>query len=91
MSLHGLHSFMYRLKNDDTIQQHFKQRADAAFAGFELTEAEIRALREGDVASLYQMGVHPLLLVPFSRYAGIARPEYLNKLASLKGTRVMKS
>jgi hypothetical protein len=91
MSLHGIHSFMYRLKNDETVQQNFKQRSDAAFAGFELTDAEIRALREGDVATLYQMGVHPLLLVPYSRYAGIPRPDYLTKLAALRGTRVMKS
>jgi hypothetical protein len=91
MSLHGLHSFMYRLKNDAALQQHFKERADAAFTEFELDEPEIRALREGDVATLYQMGVHPLLLVPYSRYAGIARPDYLTKLAPLKGTRVMKS
>lgn len=91
MSLHGLHSFMYRLKNDAEIQARFKQRSSAAFSGFELSDDEIRALRDGDVASLYSMGVHPLLLVPYSRYAGIARPEYLAKLAPLRGHRVMKS
>ena len=91
MSLHGVHTFMYRLKNDETLQQNFKQRSEAAFAGFELTDAEIRALREGDVVSLYNMGAHPLLLVPYSRYAGIPRPEYLAKLAPLKGSRVLKS
>ena len=82
---------MYRLKNDATIQEHFRQRSSAAFSGFELTDEELCALREGDVAALYRMGVHPLLLVPYSRYAGIPRPEYRSKLASLRGSRMMKS
>ena len=91
MSLHGLHSFMYRLKNDARIQEQFKQRSSDAFAGFELTDEETRALRDGDVFSLYRMGAHPLLLVPYSRYAGIPRPEYVAKLAPLRGQRVLKS
>lgn len=91
MSLHGVESFMYRLKNDPEIQARFKERAADAFAGFDLTDEELRALREGDVVALYQLGVHPLLLVPYSRYAGIPRPQYLARLASLRGSRVFKS
>jgi len=82
---------MFRLKNDAGIQALFKERAPDVFAGFDLTDDEMRAMREGDVAWLYRIGVHPLLLVPFSRYAGIPRPSYLEKLAPLRGSRVTKS
>lgn len=91
MSLHGVESFMYRLKNDSGMQALFKERAPEVFSGFDLTDDELRALREADVASLYRLGVHPLLLVPFSRYAGIPRPQYLERLAPLRGSRVTKS
>lgn len=91
MSLHGVESFMYRLKNDVRKQAEFKERASAAFDGFDLSEAEVRALTDGDVAYLFGIGVHPLLLVPYSRYAGIPRPEYLAKLQPLRNTRFTKS
>jgi hypothetical protein len=91
MSLHGVESFMYRLKNDARTQAEFKERAALAFEGFELSDAEIRALTDGDVTYLFGIGVHPLLLVPYSRYAGIPRPEYLARLQPLRNTRVTKS
>lgn len=91
MSLHGVESLMYGLKNDGRIQDEFKQRSSAAFEGFDLTEEETRALKDGDVVFLYTMGVHPLLLVAYSRYAGISRPEYLARLQPLRGARVTKS
>jgi hypothetical protein len=91
MSLLGLHSFMYRLKNDQELQQNFKARPSAAFKDFELTEGEMQALQDGDVASLFKMGVHPLLLAPYSRYAAIPRPDYQARLAPLRGTRILQS
>jgi Aromatic-ring-opening dioxygenase LigAB, LigA subunit len=91
MSLLGISSFIYRLKNDETVRTAFESRSDAAFEGFELTQDEKTALRDGDVVALYRLGVHPLLLAPFSRYAGIPRPKYQAALAPLKGLRQLRS
>ncbi len=91
MSLYGVESFMYRLKNDSIKQTEFKAGLSSAFEGFELTESEIAALTTGDVEFLFGIGVHPLLLVPYSRYAGIPRPEYLARLQPLRNTRQIKS
>jgi hypothetical protein len=41
-----------------------------------LTEEERRALEDEDVAALYLMGVHPVLLNGFCRAAGLGRNDY---------------
>jgi hypothetical protein len=41
-----------------------------------LTDEERRALEEKDVAALYLMGVHPVLLNGFCRAAGLGRNDY---------------
>jgi hypothetical protein len=41
-----------------------------------LTDDERRALRERDVAALYRMGVHPVLLNGYCRAAGLGRNDY---------------
>lgn len=91
MSVLGIETFIYRLKNDAILQETFARRSDETFRGFELTPDEITSLRDGDVVTLYRLGVHPLLLAPYSRYAGIPRPRYQASLASLKGLRQLRS
>jgi hypothetical protein len=91
MSVLGISCFIYRLKNDPTIRAAFQSRSDLAFQGFDLTEDEKTILCKGDVVALYRLGVHPLLLAPYSRYAGIPRPKYQAALAPLKGLRQLRS
>jgi hypothetical protein len=43
---------------------------------YELTEEEHKAFDTKDVASLYQLGLHPVLLNRFCRAAGYARDDY---------------
>jgi len=87
MSLLGIHSFIFRLKSDPAIQRAFEQRLAAVFENFDLAPNETEALLNGDVVTLYRLGVHPLLLAPYSRYAGVPRPKYKSALAPLKGLR----
>jgi hypothetical protein len=54
-------------------------------ARYELTEPEIRALVEGDVAALYRLGVHPVLLNSYAR-ACVPRDRYRAALAELERT-----
>lgn len=91
MSLLGIETFMYRLKNDPAIQRAFAKRSMDAYSGLDLAPDEVAALQTGDVATLYRLGVHPLLLAPYSRYAGIPRPQYQASLAPLRGLRQLKS
>ena len=91
MSLYGLQKAMYLLKKDKGLQQSFRQDAAAALAGQEITPAELAALAGGDLQALYRMGVHPLLLAPYSRMMGIPRPKYQELLTPLKGVQRLRS
>lgn len=56
---------------------------DALHARYGLGEAEVRALVEADVAALYRLGVHPVLLNSFAR-ARVPRDRYRAALAELE-------
>ena len=86
-----MQKFMYVLKKDKALQQAFKQDAAAALGVFALTREEKDALSAGDLASLYRLGAHPLLLAPYSRFMGIPRPKYQAALDPLRGLRTLKS
>jgi hypothetical protein len=91
MSLLGIQFFIFRLKSDGEMQEYLRSASDAAFDGFELEAAEKAALKSGDLAGLFEMGVHPLLLAPYSRAMGIPRPRHQELLAPVKGTRMLRS
>jgi hypothetical protein len=52
------------------------ERAPVDAAAYDLTDEERRAFEDRDVAGLYQMGLHPVLLNGFCRAEGYARDEY---------------
>lgn len=83
--------FIFELKKDEVLQQALKARSPSTFDGFTLRDEERNALRDGDIESLYRMGVHPLLLAPYSRYVGIASPDYHQRLDALKGVQTFNS
>jgi hypothetical protein len=43
---------------------------------YELTDTERRAFDDRDVAGLYRLGLHPVLLNGFCRSIGVSRDEY---------------
>ncbi len=52
-------------------------------SSYELTDEERKAFEARDVAGLYQLGLHQVLLNRFCRAAGFARDEYRALLAPL--------
>jgi hypothetical protein len=58
-------------------------KSPAGFAqGYELTEGERQALLDFDVRALYEMGVHGLILRPFTILHKMSDPEYVKALNS---------
>jgi hypothetical protein len=53
-------------------------------AGYDLTEPERAAASGADVRSLYQLGVHPVLINAFARAMGYHRDEYAKLLKDLE-------
>ena len=71
MSRSGLEKFLFRFDKDPARQAAWRAGLDTAFDGFDLDAAELRVLAAGDLATLYQWGVHPLLIRNFSGTIGI--------------------
>jgi hypothetical protein len=76
VSRSGLESFLFRFDKEPARQEAFKAGSPASLDGFELDESERRVLLERDVATLYEWGVHPLLIRNFAGTLGI---KYVNE------------
>ncbi len=91
MSAFGVQKFIFHLKKDRELQRRFREEADAALSAFPISQVECQALKDGDLATLYRLSVHPLLLAPYARFMGISRPEYQETLNPLRGHLQLRS
>jgi hypothetical protein len=60
-------------------------RPEISTEGYDLTEAELRALTEGDIGAFYVMGAHPVIINGYARAMGYKRADYrplLEKVAT---------
>ena len=71
MSRVGVEKYLFRFDKEPARQAAWREKAGAAFQGFDLDEEERRVLAEGDLATLFQWGLHPLLIRNFSGTIGI--------------------
>ena len=60
-------------------EQYFKAPAEFA-AGFDLSADERAAFLARDIGALYRLGVHGLILRPFTLLHKIPEPDYLNAI-----------
>lgn len=91
MSLFEVERFIFELKHDEKLQTGLRDKDERVLDGFILESFERNALTGGAIEDLYRMGVHPLLIAPYSRYAGITPADYHHRLAALEGSRVFSS
>jgi hypothetical protein len=77
VSLYGLQKLIREINRNPAIRARFEQAPEALLAEWELTADERAALIGRDYGRLYRMGVHGLLLRPFSILHGVPEPEYL--------------
>jgi hypothetical protein len=80
MSLYQLHAAMYRYLNPKDGAPLPLER-EAVLERFDLNERELDALLRTDVAELYRLGVHPVMLNSYAR-ARMSPPEYRAILAT---------
>lgn len=74
MSLYQLHRCIF----DNLRAGEIASGAAPVFdvSRYDLTEDERKVFEAKDIAALYQMGVHPVLLNGFCRAAGFSRNDY---------------
>jgi hypothetical protein len=63
MSVYATNKFCHRVSRDPQLRALAQENPAAALSGFDLTEAERKAIATGDVGWLIQHGTHPVLLV----------------------------
>jgi hypothetical protein len=68
MSIYQLNKLCHRTLGDLEFRAEMKRDPSTATSGFKFTEEEHTALLAGDVARLFEMGVHPFLLSFLTRY-----------------------
>jgi Aromatic-ring-opening dioxygenase LigAB, LigA subunit len=84
MSLYQLQKLMYEVNRDPERRDAYRNDGPAFIARFELTAEEKDAVARLDVRTLYRLGVHPLLLRPFTLLHRISNENYAKALAGLE-------
>lgn len=80
MSLYVLQKLMREINRNPGVRERFMAAPEALTAEWDLSDAERTALVSRDYGALYQLGVHGLLLRPFSIIHNVPEPEYLSKI-----------
>jgi hypothetical protein len=68
---HALERFLFRFDKEPRLQASLKEQSEEAFDSFGLTAEERLVLIQRDVATLYEWGVHPLLIRNFCGTVGV--------------------
>lgn len=77
MSLYYVQKFLYQLNRDERAQAAYLADRAGVLVGYELTDAEIRALVEPDIGLLFHLGVNGQILMHFAAFHHIAWADYL--------------
>ena len=80
MSIYALQKLIRDVNRDARLRESYFAGPAQFVTGYELTDAERSALLAVDLTRLYGLGVHGLLLKPFSILHKVPEPEYLAKI-----------
>ena len=80
MSLYQIQKLIQTVNRDEKLRDKFLESKNKLIKEFDLTIEEREALLELNIQALYKMGVHPLLLRPFTIIHGVSEPDYLNAI-----------
>ena len=84
MSLYQLQKLIYHVNRDSAQRERYRRDAAAFVKSYELSDAEAKAALDVDVRALYSMGVHSLLLRPFTLLHKISNEDYAKALKGLQ-------
>ena len=80
MSLYEVQKLVQDVNRNPDARQQFLEKRELLANDYELTVDELTAVIEFKIYDLYDMGVHPLLLRPFTIIHGISDPDYLKAI-----------
>jgi hypothetical protein len=80
MSLYYVQKLLYQLNRDASVRQQYEQNFDALLRDYELTDEELRAIREPDIGLLYVMGVNGQILMHYAALRGFEWDAYIEAM-----------
>lgn len=84
MSLYQLQKLIYHVNRDPLARERYRQDSATFVKDYELTEEEHTAVLNLDVRTLYSLGVHSLLLRPFTLLHRVSNEDYARALVGLE-------
>jgi len=86
MSAYQINKLCHRVYHDIAFREAVKRDPAAAIADWPLTDAERKALLDGDVKRLYEWGVHPFLLAHCTRWElfGLTAAMYAERIRTAR-------
>ena len=84
MSLYQLQKLMYEVNRNPERREAYRAVSIAFTNLYDLTSEEKDAISKLDIRTLYQLGVHSLLLRPFSLLHRVSNEDYAKALAGLE-------
>lgn len=84
MSLYQLQKLIYHVNRDPSQRERYRQDPAAFVQAYELSEEEKSAALNVDVRKLYTLGVHSLLLRPFTLLHKVSNEDYAKSLTGLE-------
>jgi hypothetical protein len=83
MSLYQVQKLIYHVNRDPEQRERYRQDAANFVKAYALSEQESAAILQLDVRALYAMGVHSLLLRPFTLLHKVSNEDYAKALKGL--------
>jgi hypothetical protein len=84
VSLYQLQKLIYQVNRDSAQRERYRQDPAAFVKNYDLSDAEAEAALKVDVRALYTMGVHSLLLRPFTLLHKVSNEDYAKALKGLE-------
>ena len=80
MSLYYVQKLLYQLNRDPHTRERFEADADGLLEVYDLSEEELRAIKDADIGLLYIMGVNGQILMHYAAMRGYAWDAYLESM-----------
>jgi hypothetical protein len=84
MSLYQLQKLIYHVNRDPSHRERYRQDPARFIKDYELSPEEESAVVLVDIRKLYTLGVHSLLLRPFTLLHKVSNEDYAKALAGLE-------
>ena len=80
MSIYQVQKLVQAVNRNPAARTRYAEDRESLVAEYALTEHEQAAVINMNMFDLYDMGVHPLLLRPFTIINGVSEPDYLKAI-----------